>query len=149
MHVMNLATVHDVADKLTFNMMYGKETWKARLIMHNALRYRANVYITGPKAYEEDSWKRVKMGSTEYDFSCRTTRCKLPNVDPDTGIADPNEPSTTLRKYRIIDPGSKNPVLGMQITPLQDGEIKAGDSVELLETGEHHFDGGEGDKVIG
>ncbi|KAL6711069.1 hypothetical protein ACN47E_006944 [Coniothyrium glycines] len=150
MHVVNLASVHDVANKLSEkqNAKF-TQAFQTSYVLHNALRYRANIYVTGPKAFEEDSWTKAKIGSTEYHFSCRTTRCKLPNVDPETGVADPNEPSTTLRSYRIIDPGSKNPVLGMQITPLEEGEVKVGDSVEALETGEHIFDGGEGDKVIG
>jgi uncharacterized protein YcbX len=80
---------------------------------------------------------------------CRTTRCKLPNVDPETGEADINEPLTTLRKYRIIDEGSKSPCLGMQVAPLDAGEVKIGDYVEVLETGKHLFNGGEGKSVIG
>lgn len=82
-------------------------------------------------------------------ISCRTTRCKLPNVDPETGEADRNEPSTTLRKYRIIDDGSKSACLGMMVTPLGEGEVRVGDYVEVLETGKHFFIGGEGSKVDG
>ena len=80
--------------------------WRIPLV--NALRYRANIYFTGPPAFHEDDWKKARIGSTNYHISCRTTRCKLPNVDPETGVADPNEPSTTMRKYRVIDEGSKN-----------------------------------------
>lgn len=70
-------------------------------------------------------------------------------MDPETGIADRNEPMTTLRKYRIIDEGSKSACLGMQVTPLGDGEVKIGDHVEVMETGKHFFLAGEGSKVDG
>jgi uncharacterized protein YcbX len=70
-------------------------------------------------------------------------------VDPETGVADQNEPLSTLRKYRIIDDGSKNPVLGMQVVPLSEGQVRIGDYVEVVETGEHFFIGGEGKSVVG
>lgn len=55
---------------------------------------------------------------------CRTMRCKLPNVDPDTGIRHRNEPDRTLRSYRCIDPGDyTNAALGMQLVPAVQGEF--------------------------
>lgn len=60
-------------------------------------------------------------------------------MDPETGIADKKEPEATMRSYRIIDPGSKSACLGMQVTPLGVGEVKVGDTVEVVETGEHFF----------
>ncbi|KAF1926468.1 MOSC domain-containing protein [Didymella exigua CBS 183.55] len=146
-HILNLASVHDVASKLPRDMNDVNTMWKIPTV--NALRYRANIYFTGPPAFHEDNWIRTKIGSTNYHISCRTTRCKLPNVDPETGKADPNEPLTTMRKYRVIDEGSKNAVLGMQVTPLEAGEVKVGDIIEVLETGSHYFLAGEGEKVIG
>lgn len=56
-----------------------------------------------------------------------------------TGIADRNEPGTTMRKYRVIDKGSNAACLGMQVTPLEEGLLSVGEEVELLETGEHFF----------
>lgn len=145
-HILNLASVHDVASKIPRGNDPNTE-WKFPIV--NALRYRANIYFTGPPAFDEDNWTKAKIGSTPYHISCRTTRCKLPNVDPETGVADPNEPLTTMRKYRVIDEGSKNAVLGMQVTPLEAGEVKVGDTIEVLETGSHFFLAGEGEKVMG
>lgn len=129
MHILNLASVHDVASQLP-------KGYKKSL---NALRYRANIFITGPPAFSEDDWAKARIGRGQYHISCRTTRCKLPNVDPETGIADQNEPGTTMRKYRVIDNGSKSPCLGMQVTPLEEGEVQVGDEVEVLERGDHFF----------
>ncbi|OCL05813.1 MOSC-domain-containing protein [Glonium stellatum] len=131
LHIMNLASVRDVASRLPKG--YYKE--------FDALRFRANIYITGPPAFSEDSWAKIRIGKCTYHISCRTTRCTLPNVDPATGIRDRNEPQTTLRKYRVIDDGSTSPCLGMQVTPLveEQGEITVGDGVELLARGEHFF----------
>jgi len=82
-------------------------------------------------------------------MSCRATRCKLPNVDPETGIADRNEPLTTLRSYRVIDEGHSSPCLGMHVTPLEQGVVHVGDVVEAVETGEHFHLSAEGPMVHG
>ncbi|KAF2035224.1 hypothetical protein EK21DRAFT_107350 [Setomelanomma holmii] len=155
MHILNLASVHDVASKLPRGT--DLQQWVVPLL--NALRFRANIYITGPPAFHEDNWTRARISSAtasssthesiEMHVSCRTTRCNLPSVDLETGEADKNEPSTTLRKYRVIDEGSKSACLGMMVTPLSEGEIRVGDYVEVLETGKHFFLGGEGKKVPG
>lgn len=125
---MNLASVHDVASRLPSN---------SQISRLSALRFRPNILITGPLAFNEDDWKKVRIGQGVYDMSCRTTRCKLPNVDYETGISNRNEPSTTLLKYRVIDGGSKSACLGLQVTPLQESEVKVGDPIEVLERGEH------------
>lgn len=74
------------------------------------------------------------------------SRCKLPNVNPDTGIRHPVEPDKSLRAHRDIDEGApKTGCLGMQCTPLfQDVEapenhVSVGMSLEVLERGEHFF----------
>jgi uncharacterized protein YcbX len=119
------------------------EPFHLQVPLLNALRFRANVYVTGPPAFDEDTWTRARITSPKSDsgidlhVSARATRCKLPNVDPETGIADRNEPGTTMRKYRVVDEGSKSACLGMMVTPLGDGEVRVGDDVEVLETGVH------------
>jgi len=125
---MNLASVHHVSSQIP----NGSKPL-------NALRFRPNIIITGPRAFDEDNWSEARIGSEKYHVSCRTTRCKLPNVDPETGVADRNEPGTTLRKYRVIDEGSPSACLGMQVTPLTYGRVKVGDDVEVLRRGEHFF----------
>ncbi|KAF9734817.1 hypothetical protein PMIN06_000721 [Paraphaeosphaeria minitans] len=126
--IQNLASIHDVSSRVPSHFR-----------PLNALRYRPNIIFTGPPAFEEDSWKKARFGSLLLDISCRTTRCKLPNVDPLTGIADRNEPGTTMRKYRVVDEGSKAACLGMQVTPLDEGILSVGEEIEILETGEHYF----------
>ena len=122
----------------------------------DARRFRANIYISGTaEAFEEDTWKKLTVGSrigrdkdglfeveAEYHVACRTARCKLPNVDPDTGIKDKNEPYTTLGKTRRVDKGADpNPCLGMQMIPrFEMGIIRVGDEIEVLETGEHCYE---------
>ena len=80
-----------------------------------------------------------------------TRRCKLPNVNPDTGFRHPVEPDRALRKNREVDEGAKGMgCLGMQLTPLYDktdrveggsmeGWLEVGMGIEVLKTGEHRY----------
>lgn len=143
-HILSLASVRDLESKVPKDE-----------VLHelDPRRFRANIYVTGCPAYDEDSWKRVQFahpsqqedGST-FHVSCRTTRCKLPNVNPDTGIRHPVEPDKSLRAHRDIDEGApKTGCLGMQCTPLfedvqaPENHVSVGMSLEVLERGEHFF----------
>lgn len=110
--------------------------------------------MSGHPAYDEDDWKKIKFrseksektGEASFHVSCRTTRCKLPNVNQDTGIRHSVEPDKTLRAQRAIDEGApKTGCLGMQMTPLfedlgsQEFHLEVGMSTDVLERGEHLF----------
>ena len=149
MHILNLASVHELA---------GIQHPQAPKL--SALQFRANVYITGPTAFAEDHWKRVRIGDGEYHVACRTTRCKLPNVNQDTGIPDEGvkskdtgksganglearqaEPEFAMRKTRRIDQGAQTKsCMGMMMVPAAEvGSMKVGDQIEVLATGEHFY----------
>lgn len=99
-------------------------------------RFRPNVVLEGVRAYEEDAWKMIRFvpGDKDKDegkedgdgvdvhVCCRTVRCKLPNVDPDTGERHAVEPDKTLRGTRVIDAGAKGGCLGMMLVPSRPGK---------------------------
>lgn len=130
LHIMGLASVQDLARKLPIG------TPKL-----SALQFRSNIYMTGFEAYAEDSWKRIRIGAHEYHIVCRTVRCTVPNVNQDTGVKHGAEPRQTMLAFRNIDPGAgTKPCMGMQMVPAtQDGVIRVGDDIEVLETGEHYY----------
>ncbi|KFY77018.1 hypothetical protein V499_03483 [Pseudogymnoascus sp. VKM F-103] len=133
LHIMNLASVRDLEGKLP--KVKGVPSLSAK-------RFRANIIVTGPEPYEEDTWKRVRIGSYEFAFSCRTARCKLPNVDPVSGEVHASEPDRTLRKLRNVDAGAGKYVgcLGMQVVPIsKESVMDVGDEVVPLEYGEHVY----------
>jgi uncharacterized protein YcbX len=136
----------------------------------NALRFRANIWITGAPAYEEETWKRYRIrpknvGNVAPILSvvCRTSRCTMPNVNPDTGIFDTSipppdkkkgkpEPSTTLVKYRTVESGNTMALgyIGMHCVPedrsFKEAEeeksrlyVEVGDEIEVLERGVHLY----------
>lgn len=154
-HILNVASVRALDAELPQGA-----SMKGRL---DARRFRANVLIEGPPAFVEDKWQRASIGrclrsatelsrrdrsmarkfndgtisdEAEFLFGCGTARCTLPNVDPDTGIKDKNEPYTTLNRTRKIDENDPSKAyLGMQIVPLFEyGLIRVGDAVDVLES---------------
>ncbi|GFF89089.1 MOSC domain-containing protein 1, mitochondrial [Aspergillus udagawae] len=140
LNILNIASVHDVAARC------------ARDIPQLSVRrFRTNIVVQGPEAFAEDHWKRILIRPTglksdddagvEVHVACRTMRCRLPNVDPATGIRHASEPDRTLKSYRRIDPGDPtNASLGMQCVPaVQEFVIRVGDTISLLETGEHYY----------
>ncbi|KAI9714638.1 MAG: hypothetical protein M1812_006303 [Candelaria pacifica] len=130
LHILNLASVRD----------FNKHTYSV-LPKLDIIRFRPNIIITGPEPHAEDSWKKIRIGQDEYHVSCRTTRCKLPNVNQDTGIKHNAEPDEALRKHRRVDKGDPyKACMGMQMVPaVEKGTIKVGDVVEVLEIGEHLY----------
>ena len=131
LHILNLASVHDLASKLA--------PGAPPLSIKN---FRPNIIITGGKPYAEDDWRRIKIGNAEYDVSCRTTRCLMPNVDQSTGKKNRSEPNRTLMEHRRIDKGDEtHACLGMQMVPIAEGrrEMKVGDEIEVLEVGKHFY----------
>ena len=107
----------------------------------SARRFRPNIVMEGAAPFAEDGWKKVQIGAFEYFVVCRCVRCKVPNVDLETGVRDRNEPYRTLVKEREIDRGApKLGCLGMQMVPvLQEGVVCFGDEVQGLEVGEHEY----------
>ncbi|KAH0536143.1 hypothetical protein FGG08_006965 [Glutinoglossum americanum] len=113
LHIINLASARDVG-----KMIVGE------IPRFSALRFRPNIIITGPKRYDEDSWKKIRIGSYQYHVSCRATRCKLPNVDQESGVKHTSEPDRTLRSFRCIDEGARmNACMGMQMVPYAERKL--------------------------
>lgn len=67
LNIINITSVHDVGEKID----------KAEIKHLSARRFRPNILIEGPAAYDEDDWKRCKIGGFEIFCSCHTTRCKV------------------------------------------------------------------------
>ncbi|MCJ1393687.1 hypothetical protein MMC18_006563 [Xylographa bjoerkii] len=130
LHIMNVASVEDLRKRLADTIPDLE-----------VLRFRPNIVIEGPQAFDEDTWKYVRIGTFEYYVACRTARCLLPNVHPVTGFKHTVEPDRTLKSYRRIDAGSpKDACLGMQMVPATPFcSINVGDTIEVLRTGEHIY----------
>lgn len=100
------------------------------------------ITVSGRPAYDEDDWTLIRIGQHEFHVSCRTTRCKLPTNNPDTGVlGSDTQPYNYLMKNRDIDEGApKSGCLGMMMVPAMDtlgAVIKIGDEVDVVQRGKH------------
>lgn len=131
-------------------------------------RFRPNIVVSGREgegmeAWSEDSWKTVRIidpetesqrkqnegiwtrfvggekKGLEIDIVARCARCQVPNVDPETAEKDKKEPWDTLVSYRRVDEGVKwKPCFGMLGVPREEGEVKVGMRLEVMERTEAH-----------
>lgn len=62
-------------------------------------RFRANLVIAGEKAFEEDNWSHLIIGSTRFMVTGQCGRCHMVGVDQETG-AKTKEPLMSLSAYR-------------------------------------------------
>ncbi|KAI1776839.1 hypothetical protein F4818DRAFT_360614 [Hypoxylon cercidicola] len=147
LHLMNLSSVREFSSEVP------KDDNLKEL---DVLRFRPNIILSGAPAYDEETWKQIRLkpgSSTLYNdasfhVSCRTVRCKMPNVDQENGFRHPREPDKSLRAKRAVDEGAPlMGCLGMQLTPLFDpslgedraGWIAVGMTVEVEGRGNHVY----------
>jgi uncharacterized protein YcbX len=65
-------------------------------------RFRPNLVVDGCPAYEEDSWRSIRIGLVTFRVAKPCSRCAIPTVDQDTGESG-KEPMRTLSTYRTRD----------------------------------------------
>jgi uncharacterized protein len=85
-------------------------------------RFRPNIIISGGKAFEEDDWRYVKIGSCEFEVSHLCPRCILTTIDPENpqkGVGV--EPLKTLSIYRKTPSNKIN--FGIYLIPIKLGTI--------------------------
>ena len=93
--------------------------------------FRPNLVVAGTTAFEEDQWKKIKIGEVEFDCVKLCSRCVLTTVNPNSGIKSENrEPLKTLASYRKMSGGV---MFGMNMIPRNSGVIRLGDTLEVLD----------------
>lgn len=92
-------------------------------------RFRPNLVIAGAEAFEEDRWRRVRVGEVVFRVAKPCARCVITTLDPDTQEAGV-EPLRTLAHFRASD---GKVLFGENLLPDGSGTLRIGDSVEVLE----------------
>ncbi|QDK38232.1 MOSC domain-containing protein [Bdellovibrio sp. NC01] len=93
-------------------------------------RFRPNIVFQGGQAFEEESWKKIKIGEVVFSLPKKCARCAIITIDQKTGEKTGAEPLKTLASYRRDDKGVNFGVLWI---PENEGQIKIGDTLEVLE----------------
>lgn len=72
-------------------------------------RFRPNIVVSGCKPFSEDVWTEIKINEFTFEGVKLCSRCKVPTINQETGIAGP-EPNTTLmaiRSDKVLRPTQK------------------------------------------
>lgn len=93
-------------------------------------RFRPSVVVTGAPAWDEDSWRVVRIGAAIFRAVKASARCVLTTIDPETAAAG-KEPLTTMAQHRKWD---GKVWFAVNLIPDNPGTvIRVGDEVEVLE----------------
>ena len=91
-------------------------------------RFRPNIVVKNCKAFEEDTWNRIRIGDVELAMVKPCARCEVTTIDKET-LEKSKEPLKTLGKYRKHKLGA---IFGQNVIPLNGGSIRLGMNVEVL-----------------
>jgi uncharacterized protein len=91
-------------------------------------RFRPNIVLGGNAPYAEDAWRRLRIGSIEFDLVKPCSRCVIPSLDPLTAERQPIISKTLSRLRRRGDAV----YFGQNMIHRGLGSIAVGDSVTVL-----------------
>ncbi|HJL95280.1 MAG TPA: MOSC domain-containing protein, partial [SAR324 cluster bacterium] len=92
-------------------------------------RFRPNLVVKNTIAYEEDSWKIIRIGDCELQVVKPCSRCVLTTVDPEKGEFSGKEPLQTLSTYRKV---TGKVLFGQNLISTIEGELKVGMPLEII-----------------
>ena len=92
-------------------------------------RFRPNIVVKDCKPFEEDTWKRIKIGEVEMALVKPCPRCVVTTIDKET-LETGREPLKTLNFYRKQEGGA---MFGQNAIPLNSGRLEVGMNVEVIQ----------------
>ncbi|MDN3616475.1 MAG: MOSC N-terminal beta barrel domain-containing protein [Vibrio gallaecicus] len=105
---------------------------------HSMDQFRTNLVVSGDEPFIEDSWKRIRIGDVEFEAVKACERCILTTVDVETAEFRPSkEPLNTMSSFRANERGGV--FFGQNLVAKNEGMIRVGDQIEVLETKEKEF----------
>jgi hypothetical protein len=93
-------------------------------------RFRPNLVVTGCEPYAEDNWRAIRVGPLSFRVVKPCSRCTIPTVNPETGVAG-REPLRTLARYPRWD---NKVFFGQNLIHDSLGRLEVGMPVEILES---------------
>ncbi len=61
-----------------------------------------SIIVEGPPAWAEDGWQRIAIGEYELRVVKPCSRCKVPNIDQETGAMD-MAVTAALKSFRCVN----------------------------------------------
>jgi uncharacterized protein YcbX len=91
-------------------------------------RFRPNVVVSGGSAFEEDTWKSIKINDVTFASVKPCARCTITTIEQSTAMRSA-EPLRTLARYRSVE---NKVMFGQNLIHKATGRIKLGAAVEIL-----------------
>lgn len=95
-----------------------------------ARRFRPNIVVAGAEAFAEDDWQTLEIGETIIDLVKPCARCRVVDVDPDTGRGG----GTVLKGLARIRTRGHAVLFGQNAIPRKLGTLAVGDPVRVVKT---------------
>ena len=92
-------------------------------------RFRPNIVVKGCEPYAEDTWKKIRIGSIDFDLVKPCSRCSVTTVDQLTAEKS-KEPLSTLATYRT-DP-VEGVLFGQNMIHRRTGIIRLDQHIEIV-----------------
>lgn len=100
--------------------------------LHQMSQFRTNLVAGGTRPFEEDGWRRIRIGEVEFLVAKPCSRCIMTTVEPGSDRFNAlKEPLATLSRYRRGEDGEV--YFGQNLVALNEGWIEAGCEIEVLE----------------
>ena len=93
-------------------------------------RFRPNIVVDGTHAFEEDRWKRIRLGDITFVVAKPCARCVTTTTNQDTAERS-HEPLRTLATFRHV--AGRGVMFGQNLIHDRSGVIHVGAEVEVLE----------------
>jgi len=93
-------------------------------------RFRPNIVLAGAQPYEEDTWKRIRIGEIPFDVVKPCARCVITTIEQATSEASV-EPLATLATYRRR---GKGVMFGQNCVHRGMGTVRVGDTISVVES---------------
>jgi uncharacterized protein YcbX len=91
-------------------------------------RFRPSVVVSGYRPWEEDRWRRIRIGDVSFRVAKPCGRCVVTTTDQTTGERG-SQPLKMLAARRRF---GKNLVFGQNLIPDSPGHIRVGDPIEII-----------------
>jgi uncharacterized protein YcbX len=106
-------------------------------------RFRPNLVVEGFPPYDEDRWKRIRIGASDFRVAKAIDRCVVTTLDPRTGEAGrgalTGQPLRALAGYRRKDQSVYFAAHLIPDDPARTAPIAVGDEVTILDASEDGF----------
>lgn len=90
-------------------------------------RFRPNLVVSGAEAFQEDAWRKIRIGDVLFDVVKGCARCTVTTIDQDTARRG-KEPLRTLNEFRKQD---SKVYFGQNLIPANEGVVRVGDVLHV------------------